>query len=83
MHGEDSVSYGRNLELLRAELGKTKPRSDVMKDLMCRTFPNRWDDFVNNSEPATLLEYLGEFPLLKKATYVCQFLKFICIYIYR
>lgn len=65
-----AVSYGRNLELLKAELGKPKPRSDVMKDLMCRTFPNRWDDFVNHAEPGTLLGYLGQYPLLKKATYV-------------
>lgn len=70
MHGEDTVSYGRNLVLLKAELEKAKPRSDAMKDLMCRTFPNRWDDFVNHAEPGTLRAYLGHFPLLKKATYV-------------
>ena len=71
MHGEDGVSYGRNLELLKTEQGKAKPCSDVMKDLMCRTFPNRWDDFVNHAEHGTLLEYLSQFPLLKKAAYVC------------
>lgn len=70
LHGEDDVSYGRNIELLKAEIGKPKPRTDVLKDLMGRTFPNRWDNFVNRSEPATLLQYLSEFPLLKKTTYV-------------
>ncbi len=55
MHGEDYE------EVLKAE---HEPRSDAMKDLMCRTFPNRWDKYVNNSEPGTLLEYVGQFPLL-------------------
>ena len=70
VHGEDDVSYGRNLELLYSEMAKAKPRSDALKDLMRRTFPNRWDAFVNNHEPATLLEYLTKFPLLKKPSYV-------------
>lgn len=69
-HGEDDVSYGRNLELLKAETTKPKPRTEVLKDLMSQTFPNRWDDYVNNGKPATLLEYLSLFPLLKKTTYV-------------
>ena len=70
MHGEDDVSYGRNLDLLKAEIVKSKPRGDVLKDLMTRTFPNRWDAFVNKNQPTTLLEYLSLFPLLKKTTYV-------------
>ncbi len=45
MHGEDSVSY---VELVQAALEKIKPRSEVMKDLMCRTFPNRWENFVKH-----------------------------------
>ena len=70
VHGEDEVSYGRNSELLNSEMAKTKPRSDELKDLMRRTFPNRWNAFVNKREPATLLEYLSRFPLIKKTVYV-------------
>ena len=58
------------MELLKVEMGKSKPRTDVLKDMMRRTFPNRWDSYVNRNEPATVLEYLAEFPLLKKASYV-------------
>lgn len=70
IHGEDDVSYGRNLELLKAEMLRSKPRTDILKDLMSRTFPNRWGAFVNHNEPATLMEYLSMFPLLKRTTYV-------------
>ena len=69
-HGEDDVSYGRNLELMKAEIAKPKPRIEVLKDLMSQTFPNRWDAYVNHNQPATLLNYLGLFPLLRKTTYV-------------
>lgn len=72
MHGEDGVSYGRNLEQLKSELAKPKPRPEVLKDYMCRTFPNRWDSFINNNDPGTLLGYIGQFPLLKKTTYVSE-----------
>ena len=41
-----------------------------MKDLMRRTFPNQWDAYINNNEPSTLLEYLSQYPLLKKASFV-------------
>ena len=66
---EDEVSYGRNLELLSAELSKPKPRHDALKQLMS-TFSNPQDNFINNATSSTLSAYLTEFPLLKKATYV-------------
>lgn len=71
LHGEDDVSYSRNVELLQNELEKAKPRNEVLKDLMCRTFPNRWGTFINSKEPGSLLEYLSQFPVLKKASFVC------------
>lgn len=37
---EDDVSYEHNLELLKTEMAKGKPRVDVLRDLMRRTFPN-------------------------------------------
>ena len=68
--GEDEVSYGRNIELLKAEWGKQKPRAEVVKELLTHTFSNRFDAYVNKHEPPSLLEYLAEFPMLKKANYV-------------
>ena len=68
--GEDSVSHGRNFELLKAEMAKSKPRTDVLKDLMRRTFSNWSESYICNGKLATLLEYLSEYPLLKKASYV-------------
>ena len=68
--GEDEVSHSRNIELLRAEWGKQKPRAEVVKELLTHTFSNRFDAYVNKNEPPSLLEYLAEFPMLKKANYV-------------
>ena len=53
--------FGRNMELLNAELRKSKPRVEVMKDLMHRTFPSRWSLYVNNNEHSTLRDYLAVF----------------------
>lgn len=65
------MSYGRNLTLLQAEISKQKPRPDILKTLMRRTFPNRFDSFVNGGDQqVTLLEYLGDYPILKKCVYV-------------
>lgn len=70
INGEDEITFKRNVELLNAE--RTKPSASManLKKLMNATFPNRWDSYVNDSEPPTLVEYLAQFPLLKKATYV-------------
>jgi len=76
VHADDDASYERNLQLLKAEIDKVKPSSDVLKELMHHTFPNRWDAYVTRSEPSTLAEYLAAFPLLKKATYVCKVIVF-------
>lgn len=72
VNADDDVSFGRNMELLTAELEKTKPQSEVLKELMCRTFPNRWDAYTCRNDPATLLEFLTQYPLLKKASYVSR-----------
>lgn len=72
VHADDDASYERNLQLLKAETDKVKPSSDVLKELMRRTFPNRWDAYVTRSEPSTLAGYLAALPLLKKATYVSK-----------
>lgn len=64
---DDEVAFGRNVEILAAEVSKAKPRADILKDMMKRTFPNRWDMYLNQS---TLVGYLSDYPLLKKITYV-------------
>lgn len=68
-HAEDEVSYRRNMGLLKDEQLKAKPRVQVMKDLMKRTFSNRWSSFLDESP--TLSDYLIDFPLLMKPVYVC------------
>ena len=72
VHADDDASYQRNLDLLKAEKEKAKPSSDVLKELMRHTFLNRWDGYVTKSEPSTLSEYIVDFPLLKKATFVSK-----------
>ena len=69
-NSEDSVSYGRHLEQLQAEQYKMKPRVEILKDLMKRTFPNRFSCLLQG-DPTTASDYLKQFPLLKKAAYVC------------
>ncbi len=51
-------------------MDKQKPRCDVLKDLMRRTYACRWDAFTNKGEPKSLFEYIEMYPLLKKNTYV-------------
>lgn len=67
---DDDVAYTRNLDLLKSELSKPKPRSDSLRDLMQCTFPNRWDGLVNGIDPVTVQDHTHNFPLLKKASYV-------------
>lgn len=70
MHAEDAVSYERNLSLLNQELSKPRPRVEVLKDLMGRTFANRFDALINSSDPVTASDHITKFPLLKKPIYV-------------
>ena len=71
INADDDVSFERNLSLLKEESEKAKPQSDVLKELMRRTFPNRWDAYASRNDPPTLLDYLRQYPLLRKASYVC------------
>ena len=70
MLAEDAVSYERNLDLLKQEQDKPRPRTEVLKDLMRRTFTNRFDALINSSDPVTASEHVAKFPLLKKPVYV-------------
>lgn len=70
INAEDEVAFGRNINLLREGFAKPKEQVEVLKELMRRTFSNQWDVFISKNEPATLLDYPKEYPLLKKASYV-------------
>ena len=79
MHAEDSVSYERNLNLLKQEQSKPRPRVEVLKDLMGQTFTNRFDALIKSSDPITASDHVTEFPLLKKPIYVSSPVLF-CMY---
>ena len=67
MHAEDAVSYERNLDLIKQEQSKSRPRVEY---LMRQTFANRFDALINSTDPVTASDHVAEFPLLKKPTYV-------------
>ena len=66
-NAEDSVSFERNLRLLKEEERKPKSRVDVLKDLMTRTFPNRFDHLVTAVDTVSATQHISDFPLLKKS----------------
>ena len=70
---DDEVSQERILKLLKEEIEKPRPRSDVLNELMRRTYGGRRDSFVNKNVPNTLSEYIDMYPLLKKSTHVSVF----------
>ena len=65
---DDEESTKRNLELLKGESLKPKPRSDVMKDLLTRTFPVRRVTILNSN--STIVDVVKENSYLKKCAYV-------------
>ena len=67
---DDDIGYAWNLDLLKTELSKPKPKSESLRELMQCTFPNRWEGLVNGFDPVTVQDHVQQFPLLKKASYV-------------
>ena len=61
----DMVTYGRNLEALRKELGKAKPRRDVVLSLMEATFRERRDYILVDTEDISAKAILEKWPALK------------------
>ena len=72
------MSFERNLKLLKEEELKPKPRVDVLKDLMSRTFPNRFDSLVNAVDPVSATQHISAYPLLKKSAYVSVYNILVC-----
>ena len=78
VNAEDDESYKRNMVLLDNEWKRTKPRSLVLKDLLRRTFNNRWKEYTTTG--MSLSSYLEKFPQLKKPPYVSDYILFVLIY---
>ena len=64
---DDEVSIERNIELLRKECSKSKPKSEIIKELIRRTIKARREDILKGTRPDVVLE---QYPHLRKATYV-------------
>ena len=61
------MSARRNSELLKKELEKSKPKPDVVRELVKRTLKTRRDLVIKSTPPEEILE---AYPHLRKATYV-------------
>ena len=62
---DDEESTKRNLELFKQKCLTPKPRSDVMKELLTRTFPTRRDTIMNSN--STVMDTTTENSHLKKS----------------
>lgn len=57
---------------MKDELAKTKPKPEILKELMARTHPNRREWILDANAERTVGEIINEYPLLKKGTYVSE-----------
>lgn len=65
---EDETSLKRNISLLQQELAKAKPNFDSVASLMSRTFQNRRQWILDNTE--NVVEIVKIYPFLSKSAYV-------------
>lgn len=65
--GEDDVSTKRNCEHLKKEIAKSKPKPDVVRELIKRTLKTRRDMVMGATRPEVMI---SEYPHLRKARYV-------------
>ena len=78
---EDNESHARNLDALKDEATKSKPRHDVLKALMARTFPKRREWVLSGA--VSVNNITSEWPMLKKSNYVSILVllfSYACIY---
>ena len=61
--GEDDASQQRHLKLLQAEMKKVNPNKHIIRDLMARTFPTRWQEILEDS--GSVRDILKVYPALK------------------
>lgn len=67
VESEDDVAMERNIGRLKSEIAKPKPNSDVMKELICRTFSARTAVVLTG---VTSDQMLSDYPHLRKENYV-------------
>ena len=61
--GEDDASQQRHLKLLQAEMKKVNPNKHIIRDLMARTFPTRWQEILEDGRSVTDIRKV--YPALK------------------
>ena len=66
--GEDDVSHSRNLKILSQEFAKSKPRFDIVTELMSRTFTRRRQVILD--EPRPVKDICDDLGFLRKVLYV-------------
>ncbi len=64
---DDKISVERDIDHLKKEVLKAKPRVEVVKELIKRTLKSRRETILNGGRPDVLIE---DNPHLKKANYV-------------
>ena len=67
---DEDESHVRNFSQLSEEIAKAKPSTEVLKELMTRTYPKRRVWITKASPPPSLTEVMSDFPLLKRSSYV-------------
>ena len=67
--GEDEISFKRHNKVLIKEKSKSHPNSQVVSDLMEKTFSIRRDDIVTNS--CNITQLLTKYPFLSEENQVC------------
>ena len=65
---EDDTTHKRNYDVLKQEVAKTNPKTDILMDMMKRTFGRRRLWILESEHP--VLKICEEYPPLKKAPYV-------------
>lgn len=76
---EDETAYERNLSLLKEQVSKAKVNSDTVRALMKRTFNRRRKDIIEGHK--SVQELVEEFPMLRKAVFVCWLHLYITTFI--
>lgn len=69
---DDDVTITRNMNLIEKELGKERPRKEVLLSLVRQTYSARRQQVLTESEETTATALLHEFPVLKKIYVVCM-----------
>ena len=67
---DDAELHVRNCSQLSEEIAKAKPSTEVLMELMTRTYPKQRVWITKASPAPSLTEIMSDFPLLKRSSYV-------------